>query len=227
MKVTVPQLLTFNGGYSDTAGFLALHGLFTAHVTGNFVTFGASLVHGTSGAVAKLLALPMFCLIVMLSRLSGEYLTRRGLAPLRSLIGAKAMLFALGAVLAVAFGPFGNGDSLMAIVTGMVLVSAMAIQNAVHKLYFPKAPPTTLMTGSTTQAMIDLADLMHGGLDEEARKAARARCISLVTSICIFAIGCGAAAIGYMEASMWVFVLPAVLAVGLFLFPPRRAPAAA
>jgi uncharacterized membrane protein YoaK (UPF0700 family) len=25
-------LLSFNGGYIDTAGFLALHGLFTAHV---------------------------------------------------------------------------------------------------------------------------------------------------------------------------------------------------
>ena len=44
------QLLSFNAGYVDTAGFLALGGLFTAHVTGNFVTLGATLVHGTAGA---------------------------------------------------------------------------------------------------------------------------------------------------------------------------------
>ena len=50
--------LSLLAGYVDTAGFLALHGLFTAHVTGNFVTMGAALTHGSSGAVAKLLALP-------------------------------------------------------------------------------------------------------------------------------------------------------------------------
>jgi uncharacterized membrane protein YoaK (UPF0700 family) len=42
-------LLSLNAGFVDTAGFLALQGLFTAHVTGNFVTLGASLVFGTTG----------------------------------------------------------------------------------------------------------------------------------------------------------------------------------
>ena len=53
MKPSLQVLLSVNGGYVDTAGFLALHGLFTTHVTGNFVTLGAALVQGTSGAVAK------------------------------------------------------------------------------------------------------------------------------------------------------------------------------
>ena len=38
MKPTLPVLLSVNGGYVDAAGYLALHGLFTTHVTGNFVT---------------------------------------------------------------------------------------------------------------------------------------------------------------------------------------------
>jgi uncharacterized membrane protein YoaK (UPF0700 family) len=56
MKVSAPTLLGFNGGFVDTAGYLALQGLFAAHVTGNFVAFGASLVQDAFGAVAKLLA---------------------------------------------------------------------------------------------------------------------------------------------------------------------------
>jgi len=70
---TLPLLPSFTAGYVGTAGFLALQGLFTAHVTGNFVTLGASLALGTSGAVAKLLALPVFCAVVIAVRiLSGQ-----------------------------------------------------------------------------------------------------------------------------------------------------------
>ena len=54
MKIALPTLLSFNGGYVDTAGYLALQGLFTAHVTGNFVTIAAALAFGTSGVVTKL-----------------------------------------------------------------------------------------------------------------------------------------------------------------------------
>ena len=57
----VAALLSFVAGYVDTVGFIALFGLFTAHVTGNFVLIGASFVAGTDGGViAKLLALPVF-----------------------------------------------------------------------------------------------------------------------------------------------------------------------
>ena len=67
---TVPLLLGVNGGFVDTAGFLALQGLFTAHVTGNFVTLGAAVVFGTSGTAAKILALPTFCAVILLARLA-------------------------------------------------------------------------------------------------------------------------------------------------------------
>jgi hypothetical protein len=79
MKPTLPTLLSFNGGYVDTAGYLALQGLFTAHVTGNFVTLAAALIHGTSGVIAKLLALPVFCVVILLTRLVSFNLPQRGL----------------------------------------------------------------------------------------------------------------------------------------------------
>jgi uncharacterized membrane protein YoaK (UPF0700 family) len=71
-------VLSLTAGYVDTSGFLALQGLFTAHVTGNFVTLGAALALGSSGAIAKLLALPAFCAVVIGMRL----LTSNTLEPL-------------------------------------------------------------------------------------------------------------------------------------------------
>src|ERR1700752_3640945 len=85
----LPMVLSTTAGYVDTAGFLALHGLFAAHVTGNFVTLGASLVTGTSGAIAKLLALPMFCVILIVSRLLDQLLKRHKLPAFRILIFLK------------------------------------------------------------------------------------------------------------------------------------------
>jgi len=151
IRGAVPLLLTVNAGYVDTAGFLALQGLFTAHVTGNFVTLGASLVLGTSGAVAKLLALPVFCAVVIVTRLLSSALLRRHRPALRIVLGLKVILLVVGAVLAIKFGPFTNGDAWQAVLTGMVLVSAMAIQNAAHRIHLGSAPPSTVTTGTTTQ----------------------------------------------------------------------------
>src|SRR6201994_4766303 len=110
-KMTIALLLSLNAGFVDTAGFLALQGLFTAHVTGNFVTLGASLVLGTSGAVAKLLALPVFCAVAIAVRLLSSALLRRQLPALKIILSLKVVLLIAGAVLAIHFGPFHNGDA--------------------------------------------------------------------------------------------------------------------
>ncbi|WP_457096087.1 YoaK family protein [Lysobacter sp. P5_B9] len=218
MKITIPDLLTFNGGYVDAAGFVALQGLFTAHVTGNFVTIGASLVQGTSGIVAKLLALPVFCLIVLLTRYASQRYVRSGGNVTRTLLAIKLLLLVVAAALACWWGPFPLGDHLPAIVTGMVLVAAMAIQNVIHRVYFPKAPPTTLMTGSTTQVMIDLADLWRGGLAPDAREAIKARSAAMARSVGIFAVGCALAALAYAGFGERAFVVPPMIAA-LTLLP--------
>ncbi|MDR3455327.1 MAG: DUF1275 family protein [Rhodoferax sp.] len=209
----LPVLLSLNGGYLDTAGFLALHGLFTAHVTGNFVTIGASFAHGTSGAVAKLLALPVFCVVVVLTRLLAYRLPGWGLPVLRTMLTLKLLLLCAGAVLAIRLGPFADGDSWDALLTSLVLVAAMAIQNAAHRIHLAFAPPTTLMTGTTTQLMIDLADLLHGGPDQTG-DAIRPRLRTMATSVLVFAAGCLAAAALYILYGMWCFAVPPVLALG-------------
>ena len=215
--ITLPLLLSLNAGFVDTAGFLALQGLFTAHVTGNFVTLGASLVLGTSGAVAKLLALPVFCMVVIAIRLLSSALLRQKLPALKIILSLKVVLLVAGAVLAIHLGPFKNGDAWQAVVTGMVLVAAMAIQNAAHRIHLGSAPPSTLMTGTTTQIMIDLADVLQTPKSENTERPV-ARLLGMSTNIAVFAAGCAAAAILYARIGVWCFVVPPVLGfAALFL----------
>jgi uncharacterized membrane protein YoaK (UPF0700 family) len=211
MKPSLPVLLSVNGGYVDAAGFLALHGLFTTHVTGNFVTLGAALVNGTSGAVAKVLALPMFCIVVMTVRLLSVSLAAKELPALRVVLGIKVALLTLSAALAITLGPFDSGDGWAALLTGMSLVAAMAIQNAIHRIHMGALPPTTIMTGNTIQIMIDLADLLRG-VPSDAREAIHLRLSRMVSSVTAFALGCAAAALLYAKQGIWCFAIPPIIA---------------
>jgi len=215
-KPMLPTILSVMAGYVDTAGFLALHGLFTAHVTGNFVTIGASLVSGTSGIVAKLLALPVFCVFVIGARLLRYQLDARGQPVVRSLLAIKLALFVVAMVLALRYGPFPQGDSLTATLTGMTLVAAMAIQNALHRVHLASAPPSTLMTGTTTQIMLDIGDRICGvPADQKAAVDARLRKMSV--AVLAFAVGCAAGAWLYAIGGMWCFAVPPLLAVAALM----------
>src|SRR5262249_16804692 len=220
-RLLLPLLLSFTAGYVDTAGFLALQGLFTAHVTGNFVTLGASLVLGTCGAIAKLLALPVFCTVVIGARLLSSLLSPHLRAVFEVMLGLKIVLLTIGAALAVRLGPFHDGDSWQAILTGMVLVAAMAIQNAVHRIYLGSAPPSTLMTGTTTQIMMDLADL---ALPRDERSLSSPRLKTMAVNVLVFALGWGVGSFLFMQFGVWSFAIPPILA-GLSLIVRVAAPA--
>ena len=213
---SLPTILSFNGGYVDTLGFLSLSGLFTAHVTGNFVTLGATMAHGLDGALSKLLALPMFCLIVFASRLACLTIQSRGRSPIRSMLVVKLALLVAVAVLAFVYGPFHGDDSKLTLLVALTLVSAMAIQNGLHRAHLGKAPPSTLMTGTTTQIMLDLADILANSKPEDI-VAAKVRVTKMGTAVATFALGCGVGALGYIYAPVIAFSLPAILAaVSLF-----------
>jgi uncharacterized membrane protein YoaK (UPF0700 family) len=119
----------------------------------------------------------------------------------------------VGAALAIRLGPFHNGDGWQALITGMTLVAAMAIQNAIHRIHMASTSPTTIMTGNTTQVMIDLADMTRR-MSPEARTAAKARLRRMAGSVVAFAIGAATAALVYAYEGNWCFVLPPL--VGLY-----------
>jgi uncharacterized membrane protein YoaK (UPF0700 family) len=207
--LSIPALLSLNGGFVDTVGFLGLQGLFTAHVTGNFVTLAATLVSGTHGVIAKLLALPEFIAVVIAARLLGAFLRARGLPALRLLLAAKVTFLLAFFVLAVTLGPFPDSDAPAALLTGFAGIAGMAVQNAVQRVHYGTLPPTTLMTGNTTQAALDAVDLLHGSGGDEA--TTRARFARTVLSIAWFAAGCGLAAVLYYWIGFWSLAVPVVV----------------
>jgi uncharacterized membrane protein YoaK (UPF0700 family) len=216
MKVTLPGLLTLNAGYVDAAGFLALKGLFTAHVTGNFVTLGSALVLGTSGVRAKLLAIPMFCAVLLLTRLL-SYRLHAHVRAGRTVLALQVVLLTASAGLAIWLGPFADGNGWPALVTGMAFVAAMAVQVGAQRLYLPNAPTTTMMTGNTTKLMMELGELLHGIAPEKVA-AARARVKHETALVVTFVVGCAAATGLFAYVGVWCFLAPPFFAlVALFV----------
>lgn len=205
--LSLPLLLSLQAGYVDSAGFLALQGLFTAHVTGNFVTVGSAVVFGTSGVLLKLLALPVFCAVIVVVRLIAYQFEKAGTPVMPRLLSLQTLLLLAGAVLAVFGGPFESADTLPALAAGLTLVAAMAIQNAAHRVYLPSAPPSTLMTGTTTQIMLDTADLLHG-TTTASRAQIRLRLTRMSQSVAYFAAGCALGAVLFTWLGEWCFAFP-------------------
>lgn len=220
----IAALLSFNGGFVDTAGFLGLQGLFVAHVTGNFVTLGAALALGSHGIIGKILALPEFILVVALARVAGAALRVRQLPVLRILLIAKVFLLFGFFALAAGFGPFPDPDSPMALVTSFAGIAAMALQNAVQRVHLASLPPTTLMTGSTTQATIDAVDLLSG-TDAAHAAQIRDRFGRLSLSILYFAAGCAVSAVLYVLIGFWSLALPVLVGAAAAAMRTESAPA--
>jgi uncharacterized membrane protein YoaK (UPF0700 family) len=217
-------LLSFIGGFADTAGFLGLQGLFTAHVTGNFVTLGATLALGTHGAIARLLALPEFVLVVALVSVASDLFIRRQWPAVPLLLSAKVVLLVAFFALAVALGPFSDSDAPAALVTGFAGVAAMGVQNAVQRMHLASLPPGTLMTGNTTQAVLDAVAPLRG---EKSDQAVRGRFNRMFGALLWFAAGCGLAAALYAWVGFWCLAVPALLgATSAVLAAKRQAPLA-
>jgi uncharacterized membrane protein YoaK (UPF0700 family) len=70
----LPFVLSVVAGSVDVVGFLALDGLFTAHITGNIVVIAARFVAGEQALSSHVLALPAFMMVLGLTRLVAAWL---------------------------------------------------------------------------------------------------------------------------------------------------------
>ncbi len=134
----LPAVLSTTAGAVDVIGFLALGGLFTAHITGNVVIVAAHYVTGGFSQIGPLLAVPVFMAVMGLVTLASRALARAGTLPLRPLLLLETVLLAGFLLLGVGFGRFDNADSSMAVLAGMLGVSAMATQKRRRTRQSPK-----------------------------------------------------------------------------------------
>lgn len=215
MKRLTPELsavlLAGVAAYVDTLGFIALFGLFTAHVTGNFVLIGSELVKSSHGVWLKLLVFPAFVLAVAATRLFSLALALRKWSVAKGLLGLEAVLLLAFMLAGWRLAPLESPDSLAAMLTGILGAAAMGVQNGAGRLVLAKLAPTTVMTGNVTQLVIDLVDRWRGVADE----AVRQRIPKLAWPVAAFAVGAIAGAWAYFGAGFLALALPVVLVAGV------------
>lgn len=202
------MLLSFVAGYVDTVGFVALFGLFTAHVTGNFVLIGASLVLAHKGGIiAKLAALPVFVLAVAATTTFVGVCKRDGKPPLSGVLFGQMVFLGGFAAVGIAASPVTNPDEPLAILAGLLGVGAMGIQNTASRLLMSDLPPTTVMTGGVTQFSIDAMRFLRGDTTSDAAESRR-RLVTLAVPVAAFAMGAIAGALIYTGAGFLALLVP-------------------
>lgn len=210
-------LLSFVAGFVDVVGFISLFGLFTAHVTGNFIMIGVQLTGNSEGLATKLLALPTFVVAVAITRLVEKRLTQRQ-RPAEPVLLAIECVFLL---LFASVGLWASGDSALransalATLAGSLAVVAMGIQNALSRTALADMGPTTIMTGNTTQVVIDLVDLSSATLEQAT--AIRTRLRKMVPAVLCFAAGAVLGALAFTAVSFWCVLLPVCMLVAICL----------
>ena len=204
-------VLSMTAGAVDVIGFLALGGLFIAHITGNIVIAVAHYTTGGFGRIGPLIAVPVFIIalatVIWLSKDKPKQRT------LRALLILHAALLTGFLALSVALGPFNDPGSAVAASVGMLGVAAMATQNALVKLDLPSFPTTAVLTTDTVLLTIDLVTLVRGSVSPEETAQARRRIRITFPAIAGFVAGCAVGGLLEVHFRLWALVFPVVTAV--------------
>jgi len=206
------SILGFIAGFVDTCVFVGLFGLFTAHVTGNFVLIGAELVHHSGDVLPKLLALPVFMLAVAAAAKAVDALRQRRRNAVVAILVFEALFLFMSAAAAFSLKAAARSGDASALAIGMLACAAMGLQNAMMRLELTALPSTTVMTINVTQAVID-AVTIASSTDIQKRNDARARSFREWPAIVAFTLGAASGAAGYAFAGLGALAVPALLCV--------------
>jgi len=210
LEKRLPTLLSVIAGMVDLTGFLTLGNIFTAHITGNLVLVAALVVRGGRMNPVQVLAIPVFIIGVAAIWLLAKASGRRGPGLARLLLLVQFLLLVGVLILSAITKPSANPHGLMAVITAMVAVSAMACQFALLRLALPVAPSTAVMTGNLTNTVLSLMDRQSRAQPLMAGDTERLRG-SLHLLIGFFG-GCIMAAAAVTYLGDWAWSFPVALA---------------
>lgn len=220
-------LLAAIAGIVDVAGYIALGGIFTAHVSGDTVKAADALAHGAWQSALQHFAPLLF---IVIGYLIGGTVIK--LATMREW----RYWFSIGALVEAAFlGLFAigharlAGSSLSYVPTGWNLYAlmacltfAMGVQNSLLRSVEHAAVRTTFVTGMIVNFAHELLDWLFARFSR-ARPGQRGENARLFGTIWLcFAIG-GAAG-GFLQVihGAAIFLIPAIAMAALALYAWRR-----
>lgn len=158
--------LSFAAGFADTTTFIAGNETFSAHVTGNFIIFGAKLMgeQEDQHSWMSLLTFPVFVIAVMI----GGWWVSRGRTP-RSLLLLESLLLLLAGITACILSIWKGQHSSINVIVVMITVVAMGFQNCFSRLAASFTfGQTTVMTGNVTQAALAIREYFAQRSDRAA-----------------------------------------------------------
>ena len=208
----LPLSLAVIAGMVDLSSFVSLGGVFTAHITGNLVVLAAQVVAGQPTMISYTLSVPVFMLVLFLTRLLAGGLERAALDTLGPLLLLQLLSLAVFLVLCVTAGPWIDPNAAAAIFAGMFGVAAMAVQNALVQISLQGAPSTAAMTSNVTRFTMDLGAMLLGRDPDEVVQA-RSRAQHTWPAIVGFTVGCGLGAACEAAVGLWSSALFAGLAL--------------
>jgi uncharacterized membrane protein YoaK (UPF0700 family) len=201
-------LLSVTAGSVDVIGFLGLGGLFLAHITGNLVILAAHIIADDEAPLAHLISVPVFIVVLAVTRLMSAGLERLHVTSLRPLLLLEFLLLAGLLALSVGGGSWLHLNAANATLAGMLGVSAMAVQNALVQIALKELPSTTVMTTNMTLFVIDLGEVLLGRSGSDGVKA-RERAKRTGLAIVGFIVGGSLGAWWQAVIGLWSLTLPA------------------
>jgi uncharacterized membrane protein YoaK (UPF0700 family) len=217
----LPAVLSVTAGSTDVIGFLGLGGLFTAHITGNLVILAAHIVSGGQAQIAAMLSVPVFVVVLGVTRLLAGALESAGLTSLQPLLLLQFLLLAGFLVLCVSASPRIDPNAPNGILAGMLGVAAMAVQNTLVQISLKGAPTTAVMTTNITRFMMDIGEIVLGRDPKSVGEASR-RARRTWPAIIGFAIGCALGATCEASIGLRSLALPASLALLAVVIAPME-----
>jgi uncharacterized membrane protein YoaK (UPF0700 family) len=210
-------------GFVEASAFLALFGLFPAHITGALVWASASAAASeTHGVLVRLTVIPTFIAAIIIAGIVARVARRRRANPLPLLLSLMTFALATFCAAGMLLGGLASGpDSFAVTIISGAGVFAMGIQNALMREALSGLCLTTMMTGNLTQLGIEVVNFFFAMADAtphsrtEVLPDARRRLARFATPVAGFLTG--AVTGGYLTHvfGLGSIALPTVLCAGL------------